>query len=44
LLSLYKAGRFPFDKLISYYDFDDINTAFDDSSSGKAIKAVLRMS
>jgi len=43
LLSLYKAGRFPFDKLISFYDFDDIDKAIDDSHTGKAIKAVLRM-
>jgi aryl-alcohol dehydrogenase len=43
LLALYKAGRFPFDSLITYYDFDDIGKAMDDSKSGKAIKAVLRM-
>ena len=43
LLEHYKAGRFPFDKLIEYYDFGDINTAMDDSLSGKTIKAVLRM-
>ncbi|MCL2125209.1 MAG: NAD(P)-dependent alcohol dehydrogenase [Oscillospiraceae bacterium] len=43
LLRHYKAGRFPFDKLITYYDFDDINTAMLESTGGKAIKAVLRM-
>ena len=43
LLEHYRAGRFPFDKLISFYDFDDINQAMSDSNGGKAIKAVLRM-
>lgn len=44
LIDLYKAGRFPFDKMITFYDFDDINVAGADSHSGKAIKPVLRIS
>lgn len=43
LMEYYKAGRFPFDKLIKFYNFKDINQAFEDSHNGKAIKAVLRM-
>ena len=43
LIKHYREGRFPFDKLITYYDFDDINTAMSDSNSGKTIKAILRM-
>jgi len=43
LIAHYKAGRFPFDRLIKYYDFDDIETAVADGLSGKTIKAVLRM-
>ena len=43
LIRHYRVGRFPFDKLISYYDFDDINTAMQESNRGKAIKAVLKM-
>jgi len=43
LIALYKAGRFPFDKIISFYDFDDFDKAIEDSHNGKAIKAVLRM-
>ena len=43
LIEHYRAGRLPFDKLISFYDFEDINTAAQASNSGKAIKAVLRM-
>lgn len=43
LLDYYKAGRFPFDRLITMYDFADINQAFNDSHKGKVIKAVLKM-
>ncbi len=43
LLDYYKKGQFPFDRLIRFYDFKDINQAFADSHSGKVIKAVLRM-
>ena len=43
LVSLYKHGKFPFDKLISFYDFKDINQAFADAASGAAIKPVLRI-
>jgi aryl-alcohol dehydrogenase len=42
MLEYYKMGRFPFDKLISYYDFKDINKAVEDSGAGKVIKAVCR--
>jgi aryl-alcohol dehydrogenase len=42
LIDLYKQRRFPFDKLITYYDFEDINKAVDDTEQGKVIKAVLR--
>ena len=43
LIRYYKAGRFPFDRLIRFYDFEDINQAFEDSHTGKVIKAVLKM-
>ena len=43
LIDLYKQGRFPFDKLITCYEFEDINQAVEDTEEGKAIKAVLRM-
>ena len=39
-----KQGRFPFDKLVTYYDFEDINKAVDDTEQGRVIKAVLRPS
>ena len=41
LIELYKAGLFPIDKLITYYRFEDINKAAEDSHSGVAIKPVL---
>lgn len=43
LINYYKQGRFPFDKMIKYYKFDEINEAFADTKSGKVIKAVLVM-
>jgi aryl-alcohol dehydrogenase len=43
LIALWQAGRFPFDKLIKFYDFADINTAIYDSHTGSTIKAIVRM-
>ncbi|GAA2182977.1 zinc-binding dehydrogenase [Brooklawnia cerclae] len=43
LLEYHRQGRFPFDRLIRFYSFDQINQAVDDSASGKVIKAVLTM-
>ena len=43
LIEYYKKGRFPFDRLIKFYDFKDINKAFADSHNGDVIKAVLKM-
>lgn len=41
LIEYQRQGRFPFERLISYYPFEDINAAFVDSGAGRAIKAVL---
>lgn len=43
LISYYKQGRFPFDKLIKVFEFEQINEAFQVSHSGQAIKALLKM-
>ena len=43
LLNYYRLGKFPFDRLIQFYDFQDINKAFEDTKNGKVIKAVLKM-
>ena len=43
LIELHLQGLFPFDKLIRFYDFEDINEAAADSAAGKTIKPVLVM-
>jgi len=43
LIALYAQGRFPYDRLIKFYDFEDIDTAMQDAARGTTIKAVLRM-
>lgn len=43
LVDLYQQGRFPFDRLVKYYDLDQIDEALADSQSGKVIKPILRM-
>ena len=43
LLELYMQGRFPFDRLISFYPFDQINQAAEDTEHGIAIKPIVRM-
>ncbi len=42
LIDLWRRGVFPFDKLIEFYDFDDINQAVHASESGAVIKPVIR--
>lgn len=41
LIRLHADGKFPFDKLIKKYPFEDINRAFADSASGLTLKPVL---
>ena len=43
LVDLIVAGKFPIQKMIKFYDFSDINLAAQESSSGIAIKPVLRI-
>jgi aryl-alcohol dehydrogenase len=43
LIELYREGRFPIEKMATYYDLADINRAAADSASGKAIKPIIRM-
>lgn len=43
MLEYYRQGRFPIDRIMKFYRFEDINQAFADSHNGTAIKAVLRM-
>lgn len=41
LIRLYREGRFPVDRLVSTYDFADINTAAEDAAAGIAVKPIL---
>ena len=43
LINLYKAGKFPFDRLLRFYDFRKINAAIADAKAGDTIKPVLRI-
>jgi aryl-alcohol dehydrogenase len=42
LIELYSQGRFPFDRMITFYPLDEINRAVADVEEGRVIKAVLR--
>jgi aryl-alcohol dehydrogenase len=42
LIDLYSQGRFPFDKLLSFYSFDRINEAIHDSETGAVVKPVVQ--
>ncbi|MCF6156542.1 MAG: NAD(P)-dependent alcohol dehydrogenase [Candidatus Brocadia sp.] len=44
LIALYQAGQFPFDRLVRFYDFSEINQAIADARHGDTIKPVLRIS
>ncbi len=41
LLELFRQGRFPIDKLVTFYPLSDIETAVKDSEAGTIVKAVL---
>ena len=44
LIELHRLGRFPIEKLVTFYPFNEINRAIDDSLTGKVVKPVLRFS
>jgi len=43
LVDLFAAGRLPIDRLVTFYDFADINRAAADAVTGTTIKPVLRV-
>jgi len=43
LVDLFVAGRFPLDRLVTFYDFAAINQAAADAFDENTIKPVLRM-
>ncbi len=43
LIQFYHDGKLPFDRMVTFYQFEEINQAVADSIAGNTIKAVLRM-
>lgn len=43
LLELHLQGRFPYDRLVTFYDLDQINEAAKDAESGATVKPILRI-
>ncbi len=43
LVDLFMQGRFPVDRLVRFYDFDQIAEAFDDLRDGTTVKPILRL-
>jgi aryl-alcohol dehydrogenase len=43
LLDLHLRGRFPADRLMTFYDFDEIERAAHDAETDVSVKSVLRM-
>ena len=44
LVELNRQGRFPFDEIVTYYPFEEIEQAVRDHEAGDTIKPILRMS
>lgn len=43
LVQLYRSGRFPIERLVRFYEFEDIETAFAAAARGEVVKPVLRI-
>jgi len=43
MIQLWKQGRFPFDRMITYFAFDKVIEAFEANRNGSAVKPVLVM-
>ena len=43
LIDFFMAGQFPFDRLVKFYPFDEIERAFHDTETGTTVKPILRM-
>jgi aryl-alcohol dehydrogenase len=42
LVDFYNQGLLPVEKMLTFYDFEDIDRAFEDMHNGKAIKPILK--
>ena len=43
LIDLYRRGKFPFDELVTFYDFEEIERAVEDQEAGEVVKPILRV-
>ena len=43
LVEFVMQGRFPLERLVTYYDLDQINQAVEDSEEGRTIKPIIKM-
>ncbi|HEY5457431.1 MAG TPA: hypothetical protein VIJ96_18370 [Acidothermaceae bacterium] len=43
LIDLYALGRFPLDRLVTYFELDEVESALAKSDDGSVIKPILRM-
>jgi len=43
VMELFRQGRFPFDRLVEFFDFADVEAALEASYAGDVIKPILRM-
>ncbi|PKO39302.1 MAG: NAD(P)-dependent alcohol dehydrogenase [Betaproteobacteria bacterium HGW-Betaproteobacteria-18] len=43
LIEMYRRGDFPFDRMVRFYPFNEINAAIHDSETGKSIKPIVRI-
>jgi aryl-alcohol dehydrogenase len=43
LLDFYLQGRFPSDRLVRFYDFDQTNQDAEDTESGMVVKPIIRI-
>jgi aryl-alcohol dehydrogenase len=43
LIELWRQGRFPVDRIMAHYSFEDIDLAVRDAEEGRVVKPVLRM-
>ena len=42
LIDLYSQGRLPFDRMVTFYPFDEINKAAEEMEKGTVIKPILK--
>ena len=43
LIELWRQGRFPVDRIMEHYEFDEIERAARDAEEGRVVKPVLRV-